>query len=470
MRPEQRIVVGFAPTRRTVFSREEAVRFRRAIEARLRDLGIAYVGLAGLNEDELLYDAADVPRIARRFREAGVSALFFPHCNFGTELAVVALARELRLPVLLWGPRDDAPLPDGTRLRDTQCGLFATGKDLRRAGIPFSYIVNCRLDDPEFERGLRRFCAAANVVRIFRNLRLGQIGTRPAPFASVICSESALMEKFGIEVVPLELGQLLSWAQKRLAAPDAGVREAREIITAKYAVAPEIDEGGLLRLAALYASLREWLRGEGITACGLQCWDYLQEGFAVAACYLVALLAEEGLHMACETDLHGAISSALLSAASLGENIPFFADLTVRHPSNDNAELLWHCGPFPPSLAAPEEPARLVPHYMTPAACPAVGEFRMKDGPITLARFDGDHDQYFLMTGEGHTTTGPRVRGSYVWLEVDDWPQWEERFVRGPYIHHVSGAYGRHAAALGEACRFLPGVRPDRFGRPGEER
>lgn len=32
------------------------------------------------------------------------------------------------------------------RLRDTQCGLFATGKVLRRFGVPFTYLTNCRLN------------------------------------------------------------------------------------------------------------------------------------------------------------------------------------------------------------------------------------------------------------------------------------------------------------------------------------
>ena len=36
------------------------------------------------------------------------------------------------LPVLLWGPRDERPDENGVRLRDSQCGLFATGKVLRR--------------------------------------------------------------------------------------------------------------------------------------------------------------------------------------------------------------------------------------------------------------------------------------------------------------------------------------------------
>ena len=455
------VKLGFAPTRRTVFSREEAVRFRVLTEARMSSLGVDYVSLAGLNEDELLYDPADVPEVLRRFRAEGVEALFLPLCNFGTELAVATLARRLGVPVLLWGPRDDAPLPDGTRLRDTQCGLFATGKDLRRAGVPFSYLVNCRLEDPVFARGLSNFLAASNVVKTFRSLRVGQVGTRPAPFASVIASEGALMERFGIEIVPLELGRLLDGARRRAASPDSGVDDARRLITDAYALSPEVDADALTRMAALFAALEDWVHGEGLTALGVQCWDYLQEALGICSCFIVGLMAERGIHVACETDLHGAITSSLLAAAACGEQPPFFADLTVRHPTNDNAELLWHCGPFPPSLAAPGEHPTIVSNYIAPQACAGLGEFRMKEGEITLARFDGDHDEYYLMAGEGRTTDGPHVRGSYAWFEVNDWPAWEERLVRGPYIHHVSGAYGHYAPVLYEATRFLPGVQPD---------
>ena len=35
---------------------------------------------------------------------------------------------------------------NGVRLRDTQCGLFATGKVLRRFGVPFTHLTNCRLN------------------------------------------------------------------------------------------------------------------------------------------------------------------------------------------------------------------------------------------------------------------------------------------------------------------------------------
>ncbi len=67
--------------------------------------------------------------------------LFLPHCNFGTEYERAMLAKELKVPVLLWGSLDERSKPDGTRLRDTQCGLFAIGKVLRREDLASNLLI-----------------------------------------------------------------------------------------------------------------------------------------------------------------------------------------------------------------------------------------------------------------------------------------------------------------------------------------
>lgn len=87
------------------------------------------------------------------------------------------------MPVLLWGPRDERPDEKGIRLRDSQCGLFATGKVLRRFGVPFTYLTNCRLEDEQFECGIRDFLAVCNVVKVFRHMRILQIGPWPISVA-----------------------------------------------------------------------------------------------------------------------------------------------------------------------------------------------------------------------------------------------------------------------------------------------
>jgi hypothetical protein len=63
--------------------------------------------------------------------------------------------------------------------------------------------------------------------------------------------------------------------------------------------------------------------------------------------------------------------------------------------------------------------------------------------------------------GHARGTPGPYNLGTYLWVEVDDWPKWEEHVIRGPYVHHVAAIHGSLAPALFEATRYLPGVRPD---------
>ena len=55
-------------------------------------------------------------------------------------------------PLLLWGPRDEAPLPRA--LHALAVRPFATSKALQKLGVPFTYINNCRVEDLEFDRGI----------------------------------------------------------------------------------------------------------------------------------------------------------------------------------------------------------------------------------------------------------------------------------------------------------------------------
>lgn len=203
-----KLKLGYAPTRRFTFSAEDAFKYKVEIRKQIESFGmdIDIVDLEGLNEEGLLYDDhINADLIAKRFKQEEVDAVFFPHCNFGTEDTVARVAKELGKPALLWGPRDEAPLADGMRLRDTQCGIFATGKVLRRFNVPFTYVTNSWVTDPVFERGFTNFVAAANVVRQFKSLRILQIGPRPASFWTMMCNEGELLERFGIEIHPITL-------------------------------------------------------------------------------------------------------------------------------------------------------------------------------------------------------------------------------------------------------------------------
>ena len=84
--------------------------------------------------------------------------------------------------------------------------------------------------------------------------------------------------------------------------------------------------------------------------------------------------------------------------------------------------------------------------------------FPMKDGPITVVRFDGDRGEYQMAVGEGDSMPGPDTLNNYVWMKVKNWPQWERTLIQGPFIHHMAMIYGHYGEAIKEAMRYMPGI------------
>ena len=105
------IKLGFAPTRRSIFSAPDAIKYRGLTAQRLKEMGVDFVDIDDINEEGLLYSEDDRLKILEKFKAAGVDGLMLPHCNFGTEYVCARLAKDLGVPVLLWGPLDERPVP-----------------------------------------------------------------------------------------------------------------------------------------------------------------------------------------------------------------------------------------------------------------------------------------------------------------------------------------------------------------------
>ena len=436
-------------------------RMRSNIADRLTELGIDFVDITDINEEGLLYDDRDVEKIAEKFEKEGVDGLMLAHCNFGTEYVCARLAKRLGLPVLLWGPLDERPEPNGERLRDTQCGLFATGKVLRRFRVPFTYLTNCRLSDPVFERGVRDFLAVCNVVKTFKNIRILQISTRPFDFWTTMCNEGELLEKFNIQLSPIPMTELIEEI-KAVKEEKTKLNEMLDVIHETMEV--QIKENEVENVAALAAAMKNLVEKYGCQAAAIQCWNALQTEIGIMPCAANAILNEEGIPVVCETDIHGAVTALLVEAAGMGEVRSFFADWTIRHPDLDNGELLQHCGPWPVSVAA-EKPKLTYPlAFDHPGSLTA----EAKHGDVTLCRFDGDNGEYSLLLGRAKGVDGPKGMGTYLWVEVENIKRLEAKIVEGPYIHHCVGIHKDVVPVLYEACKYI-GVAPDLYDPIEEE-
>ena len=455
--------IGLAPIRRNVqgkrtgiFSQDRARANKDQALAHIRkafgdDDSLSFVDLEDLNEEGLLFDENDVPAVAERFAREKIDALFLINCNFGSEEAAGQLAAACRVPVLIWAPQDTVFEPDGTRYTDAQCGLFAMAKYLHRLDIAFSHIENCRVDDAAFAKEFTKFISVACMVKNFRGLKVAQVGSRPKPFASVMVNEAELMEKFGIQIIPVNLAIVIKKHAAIMESKAGVLAEDVAAFKSRFEVG-SIPDGMLAKMMAFKHLYRELLAETGCDVISTECWTAMQIAVDAMPCCAMSEIADEGVIVTCESDIHGAITMALLSAASRGRSTPFFIEFTVRHPEDPNAELLWHCGPAAYSLKKPGVDASVFNFKCN---------FQLKDGTYTIARMDALKGKYSLLEGKFGTTTGPYTFGNYLWAKFPDFPALEKKLIEGPYIHHMAEIEGDYTEALAEFCKFVPGLASD---------
>jgi L-fucose isomerase-like protein len=452
VRQGKKLVLGLAPTRRNYSDTPAAEANKNRINEFMKSFAqkedFELVTIEDINEQGFAKDIPSADKIIEKFRRQGVNALFFPHCNFGQEEACLRIARDMGLPLLLWGPRDPAPNGLEWRDTDTQCGLFATSKAFYRLNIPFTYIENSPIDSPVFTKNLKEFIRTARIVHALKHARILQISARPREFLSVMVDESDLLERFGVEVMPVTANNILAKVEE-FKKDSTGIAEILEGYAKKGIDLSKLDKGYRENMAALELAINAAAEELGCGAAASECWEIFGASLGIRPCAVFGNLGDRGLPAACENDIHGALSCLIGLAANNYREPVFLADLTQRHPTNDNAELLWHCGPFPKGLKKESGHAFIND---------GMGQWQIKDGEMTILRFDGCRQEYRLFAGLCKTVEGPLTNGNYCWIETDNWPSWEKKFIQGPYIHHVTGVYGNYTQALEEACKYIRGL------------
>lgn len=466
---DYKVKIGLVPMRRdtnnrpkgtflTWYSAEErGERFVRYIEENFTTDKVSFVDSKGLGTKDLIHDAASAAAMVERMKREGVDAVFIVNCNFGNEEAAADIAKAMGKPVLLWAPLDDEYYVDGMRPTDSQCGLFGVSRQMQRFHIPFSHLPCCRVESDEFKDGFLSFVRVACMVKNFTGLRIGQIGLRPAPFYSVIWNEGELMEKFGLKIIPINFALIEQRMKATLDERPAEMKEIADGIRKNYRM-DDLTPKYVDTMAAYAVTLKRLYTEFDLDAISAECWTatpVMFDGFA--PCTVYSILNDMGYLVSCESDMHCLLTMILLKSATLGEGKPLFGEFTVRHPEDRNAELLWHCGPFPLSQKAESgvgSTARLVNQRSW---------FRAKDGVYTVARLDQESGRYVILPLVGKTTEGPATHGTYLWVKFDDLQKIEDRIIDGPYIHHFTEIAGDYTREIREFCKYFPNLETDRI-------
>lgn len=462
---DYKVKIGLAPMRRdttdrprgtflTWYSAEErGHRFVDYIEKNFSSENVEFVDIKGIGIEDLMFNAESAEQVIERFKAEKVDAVFIINCNFGNEEIAADVAKALGKPVLLWAPLDDEYYVDGMRPTDSQCGLFGVSRQMQRFHIPFSHLPCCRVESEEFAKGFDSFVRVVCMVKNFTGMRVGQVGARPAPFFSVIWNEGELMEKLGIKLIPINFAMIEQRMNAVLQEYPDEVKDIENYILENYRL-DELTPPYINRMASLAVMYKRLFEEFNLDIISAECWTATPVMFdGLAPCAVYGILNDMGYLISCESDIHCALTMALLKCATLGKGKPLFGEFTVRHPENKNAELLWHCGPFPLSQKAPDSEARLVNQREW---------FRAKDGTYTVARMDQESGNYMLLPLVCHTTPGPKTHGTYIWGEFEDLQKIEDRLIDGPYIHHFVEIEGDYRKELSEFTKYFPNLKIDK--------
>ena len=333
----------------------------------------------------------------------------------------------------------------------------------RSLSVPFTYIENCRVGDDALRAGVDTFLRAAAVAATFRDgARIGVVGQRIDFFWTTIINESELLQRFNVELLPLDMVTLINGALARVEDDRRSYKSEIAELQAAVEIEGYESDAPLMRVLAVRDEIMEMIENHSLDGVAFQSFMSIVDA-CESYCSLAESMVGETCPIAAETDVHGVISDLILRRAALGSGPAYIPEFTIRHPENENGILLWHEG-APLSMCHPESRPKLGNHWILPSPLAGMSHFRLKDGPLTVARFDGDHGEYRLAVGEGHSTEGPFTLNNYVWMEVDDWASWERALIEGPFIHHCGMTYGHYGEALVEACKYVPGLEALRLG------
>ncbi len=452
-----KLKIGLLPVRRWIkeppkrigifqsdYAVENKVKCVKYIKEHYADAITEFCDIDFLNEEGVLCLDSDCDRVAEYFKEQKIDALFVINCNFGMETVVGPVARKLNVPTLLWGPRD-RNFTNDIRYTDTQCGLFAISKQLKRANVKFSYIENCDIESDIFDRGIKQFFSVATMVRNFKDMTVLQVGSRIKPFESIMYNELELKEKFGLNVRIFNLAEAVADLNKIYAERQDELNKDLAKLKDTFDCG-KLDDEYLKKMLAIVYYYEDLANKYNCNVISSECWTGVTLGWGANPCLAMCLLAEKNIFVTCEWDMHMTVTNILLLSASRGEAKPIQGEFTCRHPENDNAELLWHCGPFP--LEYKDKKVKPYLYNTKPS-------FKLRDGEYTIARFQCENGKYYLLGGKFETCDGPKTFGTYMWAQFKDLPKLERKLIEGPYIHHMTEVPGDYTAELKEFCKYV---------------
>lgn len=408
--------------------------------ALLRRLQVAFEG-TGFNRLELypsqqpVTDPASAVEAGRAFYDQRVDAICVMAASWYEDYLVLDMLEECDVPVIGWA----RPGIETGSL----CGMQQLGFMLKQLGRSYCFLF----DEVDSELALHRtweYALSAALRRRLRRARIGYLGHRVEGMTETTAHELALKKVFGPRVVGIDSQVLLEQAAQ--VAPES-VADQWDQIKGEVGQVTATEEAGIESLQ-VYTALKGIIEEVGLSAVAVGCYPHLMGKVCLAA----SLLGEEGVPVACEGDVNGALGMLMLM--QLTDQPVHNTDLLDPIPA-ENAIVFSHCGSGGFSLATRPSQVTLAPVRLMD--CGLCCLFLPRPGPVTLLNIVPTLDGYRMgaMVGEAVETDmvfpgNPlRVRFESDYSDILAWIADEG------LGHHWMAAYGDLRQPLGDLATMV---------------
>ncbi|MDO4571926.1 MAG: fucose isomerase [Clostridia bacterium] len=467
---------GLVAVSRSCFPRALSERRRAALKA-------AYAG--ELYECPVTVESElDARRAVEDLRGAGVNALVVFLGNFGPETPETLLAEWFDGPIMyIAAAEGDGDLFDGRG--DAYCGMLNCSYNLglrdRRAYIPERPVGSAR----ELAERIAEFLPVARALLGLAGLKLIVFGPRPDDFLACNAPIRALYELGAAIEENSELDLLAAYNRH---ADDPRIADKTEEMRAELG-AGNPYAGILPRLARYELTLLDWAgehRGaRPFVAFANKCWPAFQTEFRFVPCYVNSRLAAQGIPVACEADIYGALSEYLGLCVSGAPTTLLDINNTVppamlRQPAGgapraEDCFMGFHCGNTScrflknPHMGYQRIMKRdLEPELTEPDITRGTLEGNIRPGDVTLFRLQSTADtrlRAYVAQGEVLDLDCESFGSIGVFAIPEMARFYRHVLVEKRFPHHGAVAFGHHGQALFSLFRYL-GVEEIDYNRP----
>ncbi len=307
-------------------------------------------------------DPASAVANGRLFYDARVDVICVIAASWFEDYLVLDLLEECDVPAILWA----RPGMETGAL----CGMQQLGFMLKQLDKPTCFLFAEPEESDQADRALD-FARAAALQRLLRRARIGYLGHRVEGMTETTPHELALKKRFGPRVVGMDMHIFL---ERAAAVPTGLAADQWDALAPRVGRVTATRESGVTAMQT-YVALSEMIAEADLTAVAVGCYPHLMG----KVCLPISLLADQGIPVACEGDVNGALGMIILNFLTGGP--VHNTDLLDPVPA-DNAIVYSHCGNGSFSLAADSADITLGPVRLMHSGVCAL--FPARPGVVTL--------------------------------------------------------------------------------------